>query len=142
MRLHSGSCARPNWIRYGFFLLSLLFVSVQGNLYIWRFKVQETLIFNRQSLQIRLESCSIAGCQEPPGASATHSHLSFSAQGLFVSPSLTRQKVTIKNGQTGMELPRLVLPIPVTNSKEKLPSLSSVQDPLLYLGPRNPRWKQ
>jgi hypothetical protein len=65
MRLHSGSRAWPHWIRHGSLVLPLLFISIQGSPYIWRFEVQEAPTDNKQSFQIGSGNCSIAGCPEP-----------------------------------------------------------------------------
>jgi hypothetical protein len=69
MRHHSGSQTQPRWTRHwiscGLFIFSLLFISIKGSPYTWRFEVRETPTDNKQTFQIGSGNCSIAGCQEP-----------------------------------------------------------------------------
>jgi hypothetical protein len=69
MRLHSGSQTRLRWTRHwiscGLFIFPLLFISIKGSPYVWRFEVRETPTDNKQGFQIGSGNCSIARCQEP-----------------------------------------------------------------------------
>lgn len=67
MKLNSSSWIQLRWMRhwisYGLFVFPLLFISIKGSPYVWRFEVRETPTDNKQAFQIGLGNSSIAGCK-------------------------------------------------------------------------------